>query len=57
MSPFRKKGRFVILLPNDFHVAANEINNQKLVAFLTNFSFKIDRDSGSVYKIPHGTFE
>jgi len=54
---FRGKGRFVIVLPNDFRMSANENNNRKLVEFLTNFSFKTDPDSGSLFKVPHGAFE
>jgi sulfite exporter TauE/SafE len=51
-NPLRKPGRFVLFLPGSFLDSASEGNARNMVKFLSRYSFKIDPDSGSVYRIP-----
>ena len=51
-SPFRKAGRFVIELPAFLRDSTSDSASRHIVDFLTKFSFKIDPDSGSVFRLP-----
>jgi sulfite exporter TauE/SafE len=52
--PLRKAGRFVILLPGRLQYSTDEKTAGRIAAFLAEYSFKIDPDSGSVYRLPPG---
>lgn len=48
----RKKGRFLISLPDSSKHGLDTIQVKKLISFLSFYSFKIDPDSGSVFQVP-----
>jgi sulfite exporter TauE/SafE len=50
--PLRKKGRFLIVLPDSSNHGFDTVQVRKLIDFLSFYSFKIDPDSGSVFQIP-----
>lgn len=48
----RKKGRFIAILPDQTSDVIDSVGAKKIVDFLSYYSFKIDKDSGTVYQIP-----
>lgn len=50
--PLRKKGRFVVILPDSSTHASSTDEAGKLLDFLSFYSFKINPDSGSVFQVP-----
>ena len=51
LKALRKAGRFVILLPALLRDSMDEKRSRHIADFLAKFSFKIDPDSGSVFRL------
>jgi sulfite exporter TauE/SafE len=50
--PFRKAGRFIVILPDSSSKGITDKNLDKMIKFFAFYKFKIDPDSGSIYQIP-----
>jgi len=51
-NPLRKKGRFLLILPDSSQRSLDTSEVRSLIDFLAVYSFKIDPDSGTVFQIP-----
>ncbi len=50
--PLRKKGRFIIILPDSSHHFLDTTQAKAFIDFLSIYSFKIDPDSGTIFQVP-----
>lgn len=50
--PLRKKGRFIIVLPDPSNHFIDTTRVKTFIDFLSFYSFKIDPDSGTIFQVP-----